>query len=72
MKPTWFKSAGRLYLPIPALEILIILGVISFITAVCMMIFRNVHAVSDDIYETFVYPGSTTFWWKWIADKTSY
>ncbi len=51
--------------------ILITLGAIAFMVPVCMTVFKNVHSVSDGMYEVFIYGTCTAFWWKWIAEKTS-
>ena len=71
MKQIWFKKAGGIYLPIHAMGILITLAAIVFMVPVCMAVFRNGHAISDDLYKVFMYATCTAFWWKWIAEKTS-
>jgi len=71
MKQTWFKKAGWLYLPVHVMGMLVTLGAISFMVAICMAVFRNGQSVSDDLYQIFVYASCTLFWWKWIAEKTS-
>ena len=71
MKQTWFKKAGWIYLPIHLMGILITLGAIIFMVPVCMAVFRNVHSVSDGLYEIFIFGTCTAFWWKWVAEKTS-
>ena len=71
MKQIWFKRSWWLYLPVHAMGIIITLVAIAFMVPVCMTIFKNVHSVSDGIYEVFIYGTCTAFWWKWIAEKTS-
>jgi hypothetical protein len=71
MKQVWFKKAGFIYLPVHFAGMVITLAAIVFMVPVCMAIFRNVHSLSDGLYEVFVYGTCTAFWWKWIADKTS-
>ena len=71
MKQTWFKKAGWIYLPVHPMGIFITLGAIIFMVPVCMAVFRNIHSVSDSMYEIFIYTSCTAFWWKWVAEKTS-
>ncbi len=55
MKQIWFKKAGWIYLPIHLMGILITLDAIVFMVPVCMAVFKNVHSVSDGLYEIFIY-----------------
>lgn len=71
MKQTWFKKAGWLCLSLHSLGIVIILGMIVFTLAACIIILRNGHSASGGLYEVFVFPTCTAFWWEWVADKTS-
>ena len=71
MKQIWFRKSWWLYLPVHAMGILITLGAISFMVAVCMTVFKNVHYVNDGMFQVFIYGTCTGFWWKWIAEKTS-
>src|SRR5437667_304663 len=50
---------------------IITLLAIIFMVPVCLATIRNGHSVTDDLYEMFVYTSCTSFWWKWIAEKTS-
>ena len=71
MKQQWFKTFGWVYLPVSPFGYAVTLLAIVFMIPVSMAIFRNGHSVSDDLYELFVYGTCTTFWWKWVAEKTS-
>ena len=71
MKPIWFKQTGWTYLPVHFLGYLITLLAILFLVPVYTTIISDGHAVSDDLYNLFVYTSCTAFWWKWIAEKTS-
>lgn len=71
MKQLWFKRSGLVYIPIHTMGFMISSLAIVFMIPVCLAVFRNGHSVSDDLYQIFVYGTCTTFWWKWVADKTS-
>lgn len=71
MQQKWFKSIGCVYLPVHTFGFVITILALVFMIPVCMAIIRNGHSVTDDMYEIFVYGTCTTFWWKWIAEKTS-
>ena len=71
MKQQWFKPFGWFYLPINFFGYVITLLAFAFMVPICMAIIRNGHSVSDDLYEIFLYGTCTSFWWKWIAEKTS-
>ena len=71
MKQIWFRKSGWIYLPIHPMGIIITFMAIVFLVPVYMAVVRNGHSVSDDLYEMFVYTTCTTFWWKWVAEKTS-
>ncbi len=71
MEQQWFKPFGWIYLPINFWGYVITLSAFAFMVPVFITIIRNGHSVSDDLYEIFVYGTCTTFWWKWIAEKTS-
>jgi hypothetical protein len=71
MKQIWFKQFGWIYIPTHGMGISITLLAVIFLIPVYMAITRNVHSVSDDLYEMFVYTTCTAFWWKWVAEKTS-
>ncbi|MBD0296285.1 MAG: hypothetical protein ICV84_13965 [Flavisolibacter sp.] len=71
MKTIWFKPYGLIYLPIHFMGVLITLLAILLLIPIYSAIVRNGHSVSDDLYHMFVYTTCTTFWWKWIAEKTS-
>jgi hypothetical protein len=71
MKQLWFRKTGWVYLPVSLAGYLATLLAIAFMVPVCIAIFRNGHSISDDLYELFVYGTCTTFWWKWVAEKTS-
>ena len=65
-----------MYLPTHFMGMLISLLAIVFAVLVCMAFIENGQPVSedpyeDDVYEIFIYPVCTAFWWKWIAEKTS-
>lgn len=67
----WFKKPGWVYLPAHTLGYVLTLLAIVFMIPVTMAVYRNVHAVSDALYQLFVYTTCTSFWWKWVAEKTS-
>ena len=71
MKAIWFKKWGLAYLPVHPFGVVVTLLAVLFLIPVYAAIVRNGHSVSDDLYHMFVYTTCTTFWWKWIADKTS-
>ncbi|MEP7107458.1 MAG: hypothetical protein ABI760_05735 [Ferruginibacter sp.] len=71
MQQRWFKKAGWLYFPIHPIGFIVTLLAIFFMVPVSMAINRNGHSISDDLYQMFVYGTCTSFWWKWVAEKTS-
>jgi len=71
MKETWFKQLGWIYIPIHPAGLLITILAILFMAPVCMAVIRNGHSVTDNLYSIFVFGTCTTFWWKWIAEKTT-
>lgn len=71
MKPTWFKHTSWGYAPVSPMGLLITLLAVGFLVPVVIAADRHAHSVSDELYEIFLYASCTTFWWKWIAEKTS-
>lgn len=71
MKQIWFKKTGWAYFPVHPMGYLITILTIIFMVPVVIAIDRNVHSVIDELYQLFVYGTCTTFWWKWVAEKTS-
>ena len=71
MKQIWFKKTGWLYMPVHPLGFLITAMAIIFMVPVVFAIHSNVHSVSDELYQVFVYGTCTAFWWKWVAEKIS-
>ncbi|MGN6163679.1 MAG: hypothetical protein ACTHOF_03985 [Flavisolibacter sp.] len=71
MKTIWFKRLGLFYIPTHFMGFIITLLAIIFLMPVYMVIIKNGHSISDDLYHIFVYTTCTAFWWKWIAHKTS-
>ena len=71
MKKTGFNKAGWLYRPVNIIRTSIAMVVIIYVVFAYLAVFRNGHSVSDDLYQSFVYPSCTGFWWKWITVKTS-
>lgn len=71
MKQVCFKRAGWLYIPVHPLGFLVTILAVVFMVPVTIAINRNAHAVTDELYQLFVYGTCTAFWWKWVADKTS-
>lgn len=71
MKTIWFKHLGPFYVPVHLMGYLITILSIIFLVPVWMVVIRNGHSISDDLYQIFVYTTCTAFWWKWIAEKTS-
>ena len=71
MKQIWFKKTGWVYLPVSAMGIIITLLAFAFMVPVVIAAHRSAHSVTDELYEIFVFATCTTFWWKWVAEKTS-
>ena len=71
MKQLWFKQWGWLYLPIHPMGFITSLLAFLFMVPVCIAVVRSGHSITDDMYELFVYATCITFWWKWVAEKTS-
>lgn len=71
MKTIWFKRLGIFYIPIHFMGFIITLLTIIFLMPVYMVIIKNGHSISDDLYQIFVYTTCTASWWQWIAHKTS-
>ncbi len=71
MKQIWFKQEGRFCLQVCTIKILFTLGAIALIVSVCLAVFKNRNAIRPGRYEVVIYGTCTTFWWKWIAEKTS-
>ena len=67
----WFKQFGWIYLPNRMEGMVITLLAVLFLIPIYVSIIRNVHSVSDNLYQMFVYTTCTAFWWKWVAEKTS-
>jgi hypothetical protein len=70
MKQVWFKKAGWVYLPVSIMGVIVTLLAVTFMVSVMMAANRNVHSITDESYEIFVYATCTAFWWKWVAEKT--
>lgn len=68
----WFKRTGWMYIPVRAMGVIVTLLAVVFLIPVYMAIVRNGHSVSDDLYHMFVYTTCTAFWWKWVAERTSF
>ena len=71
MKQLWFKKAGWFYIPVHPFGFMVTLLAIVFLIPIVMAVVRNGHSVTDDLYQLFVFASCTTFWWKWVAEKTS-
>ena len=71
MKTLWYKKAGWVYIPMHVMGLLVTLNAIIFLAPVYLVIVRQGHSASGDLYQIFVYTTCTAFWWNWIAEKTS-
>jgi hypothetical protein len=71
MKTIWFRQFGLLYIPVHFYGYIITMLAIALMVPVAVDVFKDDHAISDDLFHLFVYLTCTAFWWKWIADKTS-
>jgi len=71
MKQIWFKKWGWGYRPVHAMGFLKTFLAIAFMVPVVVASDRGAHSVTDELYSIFVYATCTTFWWKWVAEKTS-
>lgn len=71
MNKVCFKKPGWFFLTVYPLGFLTSALAILFLIPVFMVIIRNGHSVSDDLYHIFVYTTCTAFWWKWVAEKAS-
>lgn len=71
MEQSWFKKCGWGYLPMHPAGYIVTLFAVVFMVPVTWAVLKNGHSLSDDLYKLFVYGTCTTFWWKWIAEKTS-
>lgn len=67
----WFKKTGWIYLPISAEGLMVTVLAFVCMVPVTIVVIRNGHSVSDNLYHLFVYATCTAFWWKWVAEKTA-
>ena len=70
MKQSWLKKEDSLYRPVNLIRMVITLAFISWLVFVYIAVFRNGRPVSEELYQSFVYPSCTGFWWNWISEKT--
>jgi hypothetical protein len=71
MNERWFKRVGWIYVPIHPLGYTITLLAFLFMVPIVISVDQNVHSITDELYQIFIYATCTAFWWKWVADKTS-
>ncbi len=71
METNWFKRTGWIYLPVNALGYVMTIIAITLDVWFFIAIGRNSHSVSDTLINFFIYFSAVTFWWKWVAEKTS-
>jgi hypothetical protein len=62
MKQMWLKKAGWLYLPIHAMGMLVTIGAIVLIAAVCIGVFKSGHTADEELYKVFINITYTAFW----------
>jgi hypothetical protein len=71
MKQLWFKRKGWVYIPVHPLGFAVTILAIIFMVPIVIAVDKNTHSITDELYQIFIYPTCTAFWWKWVADKTS-
>lgn len=67
----WFKQTPLLPVPVHLAGWLLSLAALALDSWFFIAIDRNSHSVSDTLIRFFIYFTAVTFWWKWIADRTS-
>ncbi len=71
METKWFKKAGWMYFPVNVMGFVITIIAIALDVWFFIANDRNSHSVSDTLISFFMYFSVITFWWKWVANKTS-
>ena len=72
MKTIWFKRAGWTYVPVHPAGLILTLAAIIFLVITWVSINSNGQTIMEALFEMFIYVTCTAFWWKWVAEKTSY
>lgn len=71
MNNIWFKKLGWLYVPVHAMGLLVC-AVFAIVNLVFLIVINNQSdSVGEMLMRFFVYFTCASFWWKWIAEKTS-
>jgi hypothetical protein len=71
MKTIYFKKWGWVFLPVHAVGFAATLFAIALSIWFFVALDRKSHSASDTLINWFVYVTCVSFWWKWLAEKTS-
>jgi hypothetical protein len=71
MNKIWFKRMGWIYIPVHAFGYAVTIVAVLLMWQMAVFVDNTTYPITKEILDIFLYSTCITFWWKWVAEKTS-